>query len=210
MAMFEGRALACHRGGRMVFAGLDFALERGEALVLRGANGSGKSTLLRLLALLTPTRAGHLFWSDKPVDAEEHRGRLRFVGHADALKSQLSAFENILFGARMANPEASEGQCLEAMERMRLRALALHPTRLLSAGQKRRLALSRLIASGGEIWLLDEPTTGLDAQAVSDLMDVLHAFRAQGGIVVLSTHGAFELPNARLLALENFAAERAA
>jgi heme exporter protein A len=210
MAMFEGRALSCHRGGRTVFAGLDFALERGAALLLRGPNGSGKSTLLRLLALLTPKRTGELFWHGATLEPDEHRARARFLGHADALKPALSVFENLLFGARIANPQTSQAQCLAALERLQLRALALQPARFLSAGQKRRLALARTIASGGELWLLDEPATGLDAQAVTDLLRDIGEFRAQGGIVVLSTHGDFALPDAGILTMDGFAAERAA
>jgi heme exporter protein A len=210
MAMFEARALACHRGGRTVFAGLDFALERGDALVLRGPNGSGKSTLLRLLALLTPKKSGELLWHGTSLVPDEHRARLRFLGHAEALKPALSAFENLLFGARIANPDTSEAHCLAALERLQLRGLALQPTRFLSAGQKRRLALARIIASGGALWLLDEPATGLDAQAVTDLSRAIGEFRAQGGIVVLSTHGEFALPDAGVLTMDRYAAELAA
>ncbi|MDF3073778.1 MAG: ABC-type transport system involved in cytochrome c biosis, ATPase component [Alphaproteobacteria bacterium] len=210
MALFEACALSCHRGGRLVFAGLDFALERSDALVLRGPNGSGKSTLLRLLALLTPKKSGELLWHGTALVPDEHRARTRFLGHADALKPALSVFENLLFGARIANPETSEAHCLAALERLQLRALALQPARFLSAGQKRRLALARTIASGGALWLLDEPATGLDAQAVTDLSNALAEFRAQGGIVVLSTHGEFALPDAGVLTMETFAAELAA
>jgi len=194
----------------MVFAGLDFALERGAALVLRGPNGSGKSSLLRLLALLTPRRAGELLWAGAPVEADEHRARLRFLGHADALKPALSAMENLLFAARLANPNTSEAQCAEAMERLHLRPLAGQPARFLSAGQKRRLALARLIASGGALWLLDEPGTALDAQSLQALKNAIEDFRHQGGIVVLSTHGDLDPPQAQVLPLDGFAAERAA
>jgi heme exporter protein A len=210
MAMFEGHALACHRGGRTVFAGLDFALQRGAAMLLRGPNGSGKSTLLRLLALLTPKKSGELLWHGARLAPDEHRARARFLGHADALKPALSVLENILFGARIGNPDASEADCLAALERLQLRQLALQPTRFLSAGQKRRLALARTIASGGALWLLDEPATGLDAQAVADLSRAIGEFRAQGGIVVLSTHGDFALPDADVLTMDSFSAEPAA
>jgi heme exporter protein A len=210
MVLFEGRALSCHRGGRTVFAGLDFALERGGALVLRGPNGSGKSTLLRLLALLTPKKSGEFFWHGIRLVPDEHRARLRFLGHAEALKPALSVFENLLFGARIANPETSAAHCLAALERLQLRALALQPARFLSAGQKRRLALARIIASGGALWLLDEPATGLDAQAIADLLQAIGEFRAQGGIVVLSTHGDFALPDAGVLTMNSHAAELAA
>jgi|CXWL01.1.fsa_nt_gi heme exporter protein A len=204
MAMFEGRALACHRGGRMVFAGLDFALEPGEALVLRGPNGSGKSTLLRLLALLTPPRGGELFWRDQKLDRDAHRQRLRFIGHIDALKPALSVLENLVFAAHLTDPACGEAQCLAGLERLELRHLAEQPTRFLSAGQKRRLALARLAATNGELWLLDEPGTGLDARALQNLHGLIAEFRTSGGIVVLSTHGDLNPENARLLDLSGF------
>jgi heme exporter protein A len=210
MVVFEGRGLSCHRGGRLVFSGLDIALERSDALVLRGPNGSGKSTLLRLLALLTPRRSGDLLWDSKPIEADEHRARARFLGHADALKPALSALENLCFGARIANPATSEAQCFDALDRLKLRPLATQPARFLSAGQKRRLALARVIASGGEIWLLDEPATALDAQSAPLLLQELEKFRARGGIVVLSSHGDVAPAKARVLDLADFAAELAA
>lgn len=205
MAMFEGRALACHRGGRMVFAGLDFALEPGEALVLRGPNGSGKSTLLRVLALLTPSRVGELLWAKQPLDRDAHRQRLRFIGHSDALKPTLSVMENILFTARLIDPACSEAQCLQGLERLELRDLADQPVRFLSAGQKRRLALARLATTGGELWLLDEPGTGLDVQALQNLHGLIAEFRARGGMVALSTHGDLDINNAKRLDLDEFA-----
>jgi heme exporter protein A len=204
MAMFEGRALACHRGGRTVFAGLDFALNPGEALVLRGPNGSGKSTLLRLLALLTPPRAGQLLWAGQQLDRDAHRQRLRFIGHSDALKPALSALENLLFAARLTDPACSEAQCLKGLQRLELLQFAQQPTRFLSAGQKRRLALARLAATGGELWLLDEPGTGLDAKALQNLHGLIDEFRTKGGMVVLSTHGDLNLENAQRLDLNEF------
>lgn len=204
MAKFEGRALACHRGGRMVFAGLDFALSPGEALMLRGPNGSGKSTLLRLLALLTPPRTGQLLWAGQQLDRDAHRQRLRFIGHSDAHKPTLSALENLLFAARLTDPACGEAQCLRGLDRLELRQLAEQPTRFLSAGQKRRLALARLAATGGEVWLLDEPGTGLDAKALQNLRELIGEFRARGGMVVLSTHGDLDLEDAQRLDLGEF------
>lgn len=194
----------------MVFTHLGFSLQRGDALVLRGPNGSGKSTLLRLLALLTPKRAGEILWQGEAIDAEEHRQRLRFLGHADALKPAFSVLENLLFGARLAAPQTNTTDCLAALERLGLRALAAQPTRFLSAGQKRRLALARLVASGGALWLLDEPGTALDGQSLQALKSAIEDFRRQGGIVVLSTHGDLDPPQAQTLTLDSFAAERAA
>ncbi len=209
MAKFEGRALACHRGGRLVFEKLDFALDPGEALVLRGRNGSGKSTLLRLLALLAPPRGGELAWDGAALDRDAHRSRLRFLGHADALKPALSALENLLFAARLLDPASTQQRCLAALDRLGLGALAEQPARFLSAGQKRRLALARLLASDGALWLLDEPGTGLDADSLQALRDLIAEFRRGGGMVVLSTHGDLNPPMAHHLQMERFAPEPA-
>lgn len=210
--MFEGRALACHRGGRMVFAELGFALEAGDALLLRGPNGSGKSTLLRLLSLMTPRCGGELLWQGSSVDDDRdaHRSRLRFLGHSDGLKPALSVLENLMFAARLVDPATDSERCLVALEQLGLQALAAQPVRFLSAGQKRRLALSRLAASPGELWLLDEPGTGLDAESMLRLERLIAAHRALGGIVVLSSHGDLEPNNARRIDLDAFAARSAA
>ena len=212
MAMFEGRALACHRGGRLVFAGLDFALEPGAALVLRGPNGSGKSTLLRLLALLTPRRGGALRWDGEDVDADRdaHRARLRFLGHQDAAKPALAVLENLLFAARLADPAVAPAQCIAALERVGLARHARQPARLLSAGQKRRLALARLLASPARLWLLDEPGAGLDGEALAELHAMIARQRRDGGIVIASTHGDLEPEAAIRLDLDAFAAGGAA
>jgi len=205
MAMFQGHSLACHRGGRTVFAGLGFALERGEAMLLRGSNGSGKSSLLRVLALLTPLRAGRLEWDGDAIgdDRDAHRGRLRFLGHADALKPALTVRENLHFAARLADPDLADANIDRALETVGLTELAALPARLLSAGQRRRLALARLAASPGELWLLDEPGTGLDTASLGRLHGLIADHRRGGGIVIASTHGDLDPPDARVLDLDS-------
>lgn len=202
---FEGRALACVRGDRPVFAGLDFALPPGGALVLSGPNGSGKSSLLRVMAGLLPPAAGVLAWAGAPVtqDPEGHRGRLHYVGHLDALKPALSVEENLSFwaGLRTAAPRVEA-----ALARLGLDHLADLPARLLSAGQRRRLALSRLLAAPAELWLLDEPSVGLDARSIASLTDIIAEHRAAGGRVAVATHLALSLPEARPLSLDDFPA----
>src|SRR6185312_7906971 len=158
-AAFSGRSLACRRGERLVFAGLDFVVPPGGALVLTGPNGSGKSSLLRLMAGLTPPEAGLLGWDGVPLrqDPAAHRARLHFIGHHDAVKPVLTVAETLAFWAGMRG----SGDITAALQRFRLAPLAQSPCRLLSAGQRRRLALARLVASPAALWLLDEPTTGL-------------------------------------------------
>lgn len=199
---FAGHGLACRRGERLVFAGLDFALPPGGALVLTGPNGSGKSSLLRLMAGLTRPEAGTLSWSGAPVaeDPAAHRARLHFIGHLDALKPVLSVAETLRFWAGMrGNADVAAG-----LARFRLTALADWPCRLLSAGQRRRLALARLVASPAPLWLLDEPANGLDAEALADLLAAIAAQRAGGGAVVLSTHARLAIEGADELSLARF------
>ena len=204
---FTGRGLACRRGERRVFAGLDFTLAPGGALVLTGANGSGKSSLLRLMAGLTPPEAGLLAWDGVPLadDSAAHRARLHFIGHADALKPVLTVAETTAFWAGMRGGDAVE----EALERFGLMPFAETPCRLLSQGQRRRLALARLVASPAALWLLDEPFTGLDEASVADLYDAIADHRAAGGRVALSTHAALALDDVTTLPLGAYAARAA-
>jgi len=196
--MLEARDLACFRGERVVFAGLSFTLEAGGALLLTGANGAGKSSLLRLLAgLLTPAE-GRLLWQgrDALADRAAHAARLRYVGHGDGLKPALTARENLLFYARLWN-----GEVELALAALDLLPLADLPARVLSAGQRRRLGLARLALGVAPLWLLDEPTTGLDAASVERLGALLARHRAAGGLVIAATHLPLPLPAAQELRL---------
>lgn len=190
--LFEGRSVACRRSGRVVFSALDFALSPGDGLVLRGPNGSGKSTLLQIMSGLLPPIGGAIFWQGRPIaeDQEAHASNLCYIGHNDALKPLLTAEENLRFWAAFHH----EGFALERMVKkglgvFGLAPLARMPTRSLSAGQKRRLCLARLLVNKAPLWLLDEPINALDEKSLLVLEKVIVAHRAQGGIVVLSSHG---------------------
>jgi heme exporter protein A len=200
---FTGTDLACRRGERLVFARLSFAVPAGGALVITGPNGSGKSSLLRLMAGLTPAEAGTIAWDGTPLadDWAAHRARMQLIGHQDAVKLVLTVAETLAFWAGMRGGDGASA----ALSRFRLTALAEWPCRLLSAGQRRRLALARLIASPTPLWLLDEPTTGLDSDALADLLAAIAAHRAGGGKVVLSTHTPLPLDGAQRLAMAEFA-----
>jgi heme exporter protein A len=205
---FAGIGLACRRGERTVFERLDFALRDGGALVLTGPNGSGKSSLLRLMAGLNPPISGVLAWNGQDIaeNPAAHRARLHFIGHADALKPVQTVSESIAFWAGMHGGDAVG----EALAWFGLRPLAHLPCRLLSAGQRRRVALARLVASRAALWLLDEPLSGLDEEAVDDLHDAIATHRAAGGRVVLSTHAPLALSDAATLSLADFAARAGA
>jgi len=151
--------VAVFRGERLVFRDLGFRLGVGGALVLAGPNGSGKSTLLRLLAGLVRPAAGRVLWdgTDAFSDIAGHGRRVTYVGHQDAVKPGLTVTENLRFAAAVSGRPIAA-----ALAAVGLEALADLPARMLSAGQKRRLALSRLVLSAAPLWLLDEPTLGLD------------------------------------------------
>ncbi len=197
MTDFAGRDLACIRGERKVFGRLAFRVKAGGALVLTGPNGSGKSSLLRLMAGLTRPAAGALLWKGRDVaeDPGAHRGRLHYVGHADAIKPALTVAENIRFWALYRGGGDVSARALSALDALGIGRLADVPGRYLSAGQKRRLALARVLGAPAPLWLLDEPKTALDADAARRVDAAIARHRAEGGMVVVSMHGG-RLPDA--------------
>ena len=198
--------LACRRGERLVFAGLSCRLAAGGALVVTGPNGAGKSSLLRLLASLLRPAAGTLSWGGAAVweDVAEYRARLHYLGHLDAIKPALSPRETLRFWAALRGGVPSTARTDAALAAFGLAAIADWPCRWLSAGQRRRLALCRLLAAPAPLWLIDEPTTGLDRDGVERLERVVAAHRAAGGRVVAATHQPLDLPDAADLALDDF------
>ncbi|MGH7156386.1 MAG: heme ABC exporter ATP-binding protein CcmA [Acetobacteraceae bacterium] len=191
--MLQAKAVAAFRGERLIFRDLEFSVPAGGALVVTGPNGAGKSTLLRLLAGLVRPAAGTVLWDgeDALADLPLHARRVAYVGHLDAIKPGLSVAENLLFAPGGGCRAVSEG-----LAAMRLTGLAELPARMLSAGQKRRLALARLALTDAPLWLLDEPTSGLDAGAIGRLGDLLGDHLRGGGIVVAATHLPLPLPQA--------------
>ena len=196
--MLQAVELAAVRGERVVFAGLSFACAPGEALLLTGPNGAGKSTLLRLLAGLVPAAEGQVLWdsADALADRPAHAARLRYLAHADALKPGLTLAENLGFWAALWG-----GSVSAALEAVGLEELGPLPARMLSAGQKRRAALARLALAPVPLWLLDEPSVGLDAASIERFGRLLAAHRARGGMVLAATHVDLPLPGARSLRL---------
>ncbi|MBV8397406.1 MAG: heme ABC exporter ATP-binding protein CcmA [Acetobacteraceae bacterium] len=196
--MLQAVDLATFRGERLVFRDLCFEVAAGGALVLKGPNGSGKSTLLRLIAGLVRAAAGRLLWNgeDALADLAGHAKRVAYLGHQDAVKPGLTVAENLRFAARI-----SGGSVAASLEWMGLSALADLPARMLSAGQRRRLALARVALSPSPLWLLDEPTLGLDTGSVERLGTLLADHRARGGLVIAATHLPLPLPEVSELRL---------
>ena len=189
--------VACVRGGREVFADVSFALGAGEALLVTGRNGAGKSSLLRLIAGLIRRAGGTLTLAG--ADAELTIGeQAHYLGHQDAIKAALTVAENLRFwcGYLGGAPKA-------ALEPVGLADLAQLPAGYLSAGQKRRLSLSRLVAIERPLWLLDEPTSVLDETSRGRLADLMRAHLAGGGMIIAASHGPIGLERARELRMDS-------
>lgn len=190
--------LACRRGGRDVFAGVGFSVASGELLTVSGRNGAGKSSLLRIIVGLIRIAHGRLALEggDPELTIAE---QAHYLGHLDALKPSLSVAENLRFWAGFFGAPAGDvGQPLEAVG---LDALAELPAAYLSAGQRRRLSIARLLAVKRPIWLLDEPTSTLDVAARDHLAGFMRAHLAAGGLIIASTHGSLGLSSAKELRL---------
>ena len=184
--------VSCFRGDRLVLDSLAFAVPPGGALLLTGPNGAGKSTLLRALAGLKRLDAGTITFDG----TAEYAASVAYLGHQDAIKPALTALENLRFAASVGR-----GDPAAALRDAGLAPLAALPARMLSAGQKRRLALARLAVRNAALWLLDEPTIGLDLAAIDRFGTALSAHRRAGGVVVAATHVALPLEGAETLRL---------
>jgi heme exporter protein A len=190
--------LACHRGGRDVFAGLSFAVASGEVLTVTGRNGAGKSSLLRTIVGLVRLAQGKLSLegSDPELTIAE---QAHYLGHQDALKPSLTVAENLRFWAGFLGTQ--DADIHPALTAVGLDELADLPAAYLSAGQRRRLSIARLVAVKRPIWLLDEPTSTLDASAQDRLAGLMQAHLSEGGLILAATHGAIGLETSRELRL---------
>ncbi|HEY0223908.1 MAG TPA: heme ABC exporter ATP-binding protein CcmA [Pseudolabrys sp.] len=188
--------LACVRGGREVFAGLNFSLSGGEALLVTGRNGAGKSSLLRMIAGLICISVGRLALAGGEDDAGIAE-QAHYLGHQDAIKPALSVRENLQFWADYLGG----GNVEPALAAVDLVQLADLPAAYLSAGQRRRLSIARLVAVRRPLWLLDEPTSTLDAPSQKRLAELMRGHLAGGGMIVAAAHGSIGLERARELTL---------
>lgn len=189
----QARGLACERGGRRLFEGVDFTLSEGQALWLAGGNGSGKTSMLRLLAGLGLPAEGEVLWRGRQVRElrEDFHRQLLYCGHAAGIKDDLAAWENVACSAALSGHRISRAQAEAALERAGLDGVAALPSHALSQGQRRRVSLARLYLEPlPTLLLLDEPFTALDARAVLELGGRIAAHLDNGGIAAYTTHQA--------------------
>ncbi len=188
--MLEALDLACQRGHRVLFTGLSFALTAGELLLVAGPNGSGKTSLLRILCGLSQPAQGEVRWAGRRIHdlGEAFRSQLFYLGHHNGVKDDLTALENLRINAALGGDPLSVDAALAALDRIGLSGREDLPVKALSQGQRRRVALARLLVSRAPLWILDEPLTALDARAIGLIQDRLAAHLAQGGMAVITTH----------------------
>ena len=192
------QALAVDRGGRRVIAGLDFTLDAGEALLITGPNGAGKSTLLRtLIGLVAPASGTIAVAAADPEDVGRH---CHYLGHRDGVKTALTLAENLAFWQRHLGRDGGLDP-MAALAAVDLAALADLPAAYLSAGQRRRLAIARLLVAHRPIWLLDEPTSALDTASEARLIALMDRHLGAGGAILAATHLPLALAASRRLEL---------
>jgi len=201
--MFTATDLACSRGERRLFEGLNFSLEPGEWLHVKGENGAGKTTLLRTLIGLSPADEGEVRWrgADTREDTDDYRRAFVYLGHQSALKEELTPIENLRLTLALDGFAADDEHLLDALRRMGLRGRENLPARVLSAGQKRRVLLARLLLRPADLWVLDEPFNALDAAGIALLCTMIGGHLDVGGIAVVTSHQVIPLPRGQELAL---------
>jgi heme exporter protein A len=187
--------LQCIRGDRCLFENLSFELNAGELLHLHGHNGSGKTTLMRTLCGLVQPAAGQINWNGENISKlqEDFTRHVMYLGHKNAIKDDLTGVENLLTSSLLDGAVQQSAAAWKALEEMGLRGFEDLPTKVLSQGQKKRVALSRLLLTETRLWVLDEPFVALDKAAVAHLQDVIRRHVANGGMVILTTHQDVEL-----------------
>jgi len=187
--LLEAVDLECVRGDRPLFSHLSFSLKPGELLHVTGANGSGKTTLLRTLCGLTRAHAGEVRWHGTAIHklGDDFHAQLAYVGHGNGIQGDLTPAENLSVAVSLSG-SADIAQIGKTLERLGLAAYHHFPAKILSQGQKRRLALARLVAEHKPLWILDEPLSGLDVDSASLMTTILMEHLAQGGLIIITSH----------------------
>ncbi len=188
--MLSTHQLSCIRGDRTLFSDLSFTLSPGQLLHVKGPNGSGKTTLLRTVCGLFQPQHGSIFWNKENINSleEDYRREFLYLGHQNGIKDDLNGLENLTLSCRLDSSNVNNDQIRQALGEMGLAGFEDLPTKMLSQGQKRRVALARLLLNTAPLWILDEPFVALDADAVELLQSVIADKLQNGGLVMLTTH----------------------
>src|SRR5215813_6988888 len=202
--MLEAINLECIRGDRRLFKNINFALHRGDFLQLTGPNGSGKTSLLRMISGLIAPASGDIRWNGANIRSlgEEYSAAITYVGHRPAIKEELSALENLRVASALHGTEISESDARKTLRKFGLEGRECLPVRLLSEGQKRRVALARLVVCNTNLWLLDEVLSSLDKSAVSLVVSLIENHLKNGGMAVVATHQNIDLSASSFQRLE--------
>ena len=193
--MLQVRDLECRRGDMSLFSAINFDLGAGQLMHVKGSNGSGKTSLMRIVCGLFEPAAGVVTWQGENIRKlrDEFNRELTYIGHLNGIKDELTAVENLRIYARFAGLNVDESGLREALHQMGLKGRAYLPSKVLSQGQKRRVALARLLLGGTALWILDEPFTALDVRAVNLLQTVMTKHVGAGGMVMFTTHQDVEI-----------------
>jgi heme exporter protein A len=188
--MLEVTNLECRRGDRLLISGLDFSVAGRTLLHVQGPNGSGKTTLLRTLCGLLQPQGGDILWDGESISRlkEDYCRDVLYLGHLNGIKNDLTGIENLRVAATLDGDQVTDQDIWDALSRMGLAGFEDLPTKVLSQGQKRRVALARLLLSSAKLWVLDEPFVALDAKAVELLQSLIADHVAGGGMAILTTH----------------------
>ena len=193
--MLEAINLTCVRGARRLFTNLNFTIGCGELIELRGPNGSGKTSLLRILCGLATPAAGEVRWHGQGIRklGEEYFASVAYLGHQNAVKDELTAIENLKISSAVAGSTLSNGEAGEILARVGLSQQQNLPARVLSAGQRRRLGMTRLLASPAKLWILDEVLTSLDDTAMNLSREFIAKHLQKDGVAIVATHQDLDL-----------------
>jgi len=202
--MLTVTSLECARGDRRLFSDIEFSLDSGELLHVHGHNGSGKTTLLRTLCGLVLPVSGQINWNGDDISdlAEEFTQHLLYIGHKNSIKDDLTGLENLMVYSVLDGHPIAEKEAWDALSKIGLKGFEDLSTKVLSQGQKRRVALARLMLTKAKLWILDEPFVALDKAAVELLQDVIKQHISNGGMVILTTHQEVEMTTGTVKQLE--------